>query len=237
MDRAEFDKFAEEYKSLHCENVASSGESPEYFAEYKMKDLKKIVKGTSAIMDTGHFLDFGAGIGSSVPFFRKYFPAARLTCADVSENSLEIAASNFGNSAEYVTFDGTYLPFADNSFDATYASCVFHHIRPEQHVHHLRELHRVLKLKGFIMIYEHNPLNPLTVRAVNTCPFDENAILIRANIMKTRLKSAGFTSVKIRYRVFFPRFLSSLRWAENWLEWLPLGAQYYVVASKDAWQR
>src|SRR5687768_4028128 len=102
MERAEFDKFAEEYKSLHLENIASSGENPEYFAEYKMKDLRRIVEAASDIQINGSFLDFGAGTGTSVPFFRKHLPSARLTCLDVSEASLEIAASNFGNTAEYV---------------------------------------------------------------------------------------------------------------------------------------
>jgi len=78
MDRAEFDKFAEEYKSLHRENIACTGEDPEYFAEYKMKDLKRIVEATPSVPQTGQFLDFGAGIGASIPFFRKYFPDAHL---------------------------------------------------------------------------------------------------------------------------------------------------------------
>ena len=233
MDRAEFDKFAEEYKSLHRENIACTGEDPEYFAEYKMKDLKRIVEATPSVPDTGFFLDFGAGIGASIPFFRKYFPDAHLTCADVSKDCLEIAASNSGSSAEYVTFDGTCLPFADNSFDTAFASCVFHHIPPGEHVRLLRELRRVLKPGGVIMLYEHNPLNMLTVRAVNSCPFDENAILISASTMRTSFKSAGFLLSSVSYRVFFPRFLSLIRWMENWLKWLPLGAQYYIVASKN----
>lgn len=233
MDRAEFDKFAEEYKSLHRENIACTGENPEYFAEYKMKDLRRIVAVSPSVPETGRFLDFGAGIGASVPFFTKYFPAAHLTCADVSKNCLEIAASNFGNAAEYVTFDGTYLPFADNSFDAVYASCVFHHIPPGEHVHLLQELRRILKPGGIIMLYEHNPLNMLTVRAVNTCPFDENAILISASAMKASFMSAGFTFASVSYRVFFPRFLGFARGMENWLKWLPFGAQYYILASKN----
>jgi ubiquinone/menaquinone biosynthesis C-methylase UbiE len=233
MERAEFDKFAEEYKSLHRKNIASSGEGPEYFAEYKIRDLKRIVEVVSSVPTNGFFLDFGAGVGASVPFFRKHFPSAHLTCVDVSKNSLEIASSNFGGAAAYVTFDGTYLPFADNSFDAVYACCVFHHISPAEHISHLRELRRVLKTNGIIVIYEHNPFNPLTVRAVNSCLFDENAILIKANLMEATLKSANFCSTEISYRVFFPKFLSSIRWMEDWLKWLPLGAQYYVKASKD----
>ena len=39
MDKAEFDKFADEYRSLHAANIAISGEGPNYFAEYKIKDL------------------------------------------------------------------------------------------------------------------------------------------------------------------------------------------------------
>jgi len=35
MDRAEFDKFADEYYALHAANIAMTGESPEYFADYK----------------------------------------------------------------------------------------------------------------------------------------------------------------------------------------------------------
>ena len=44
------------------------------------------------------------------------------------------------------------------------------------------ELKRVLRAGGACVIFEHNPLNPLTVQAVNTCPFDENAVLIKAPI-------------------------------------------------------
>jgi ubiquinone/menaquinone biosynthesis C-methylase UbiE len=232
MERAEFDKFAEEYNSLHRQNITSSGESPEYFAEYKIKDLKRIIRTASSSLETGYYLDFGAGVGSSIPFFRKHFPRAKLSCADVSENSLKIAASNYGNAAEFVTFDGNFLPFTDNTFDAAYASCVFHHIPVTEHIHLLQELRRVLKPKGVIMIYEHNPFNPLTVRAVSSCPFDENAILISAKTMKASLESAGFIFPSANYRVFIPKFLCKIRWIENWLKWLPLGAQYYVIASK-----
>jgi ubiquinone/menaquinone biosynthesis C-methylase UbiE len=232
MENAEFDKFAEEYKSMHRESITSSGENPEYFADYKIKDLKSIIEATSSSPKTGLFLDFGAGVGSSVPFFLKHFPEAHLTCTDVSESSLKIAASNYGNVAEYITFDGNSLPFADNSFDAAYASCVFHHIPATAHISLLQELRRVLKPKGIIMIYEHNPFNPLTVRAVNSCPFDENAVLINARTMKANLKSADFSFPTASYRVFFPKFLGGIRWLENWLKWLPLGAQYYVIASK-----
>ncbi|WP_429292339.1 hypothetical protein [Paraburkholderia sp. CI3] len=39
MDKAEFDSFADEYLSLHARNIAASGEGPEFFAEYKIRDI------------------------------------------------------------------------------------------------------------------------------------------------------------------------------------------------------
>ena len=96
----------------------------------------------------------------------------------------------------------------------------------------LDEIRRVMRRDGQVMIFEHNPLNPLTVHAVNTCPFDENAVLIRARSLKHRLERAGFRNAEVKYRIFFPRALRWLRPLENLLGWLPLGAQYYALARK-----
>jgi ubiquinone/menaquinone biosynthesis C-methylase UbiE len=232
MQRAEFDKFALEYRSLHEANVALSGEKPEYFAEYKIKDLKRIICKFAPSTRNGRILDLGSGVGNSVPFFRRHLPQALLTCADVSVASLEIGAARFGDDASFVAFDGKCLPFADGTFECAFAACVFHHIPQHDHIALLLELRRVLKHSGLLMVFEHNPWNPLTVNAVNTCPFDENAVLIRPSRLRKSFHAAGFRQVLVRYRVFFPRALRLLRALESWMTWLPLGAQYYVCANK-----
>ena len=232
MNASEFDKFAEEYRLLHQANITASGEAPEYFAEYKMKDLRRLVSTDLGDVEKGRFLDFGGGVGTSVPFFRELFPRAHLTCVDVSVKSLELGIARFGRPTTFVAFDGAQLPFADATFDCAFAACVFHHIPPEAHARLLGELRRVLKPAGRVMVYEHNPLNPLTVRTVNACPFDENAILIRAGTLRGRIESSGFREARIKYRVFFPRPLRCLRGLEAYLGWLPMGAQYYVWGKK-----
>jgi ubiquinone/menaquinone biosynthesis C-methylase UbiE len=231
VDKSEFDKFADEYRSMLEENIQSSGESPEFFFEYKIVDIAKIARGRS-IRDDARILDFGAGIGNSIPYVAKHMPAARLTCADVSVKSLDVARERFGNMADYIAFGGEKLPFTDRSFDIVFATCVFHHIPHAEHIALLGEIRRVLCDGGVIVIFEHNPNNPLTVRAVNTCPFDENAVLIRSSALRRRLKRVGFDSPKTKYRIFFPAFAKALRPLESWMTWIPLGAQYYVVASK-----
>jgi SAM-dependent methyltransferase len=234
LDEAEFDKFAAEYRSLHAKNIRVSGEDPEYFAEYKIVDLKRELDASRRSgVAAPAVLDFGAGVGYSVPFLQKHLPSARVTCLDVSRKSLDIGAAKYGSSTEFRHFDGVRIPFADGTFDAALASCVFHHIPHGEHLALLAEIRRVLAPGGILAVFEHNPLNPLTVRAVNTCEFDEHAVLMRAPTLRARVRAAGFTAPRVRYRLFVPGWLRPLRPIEQWLRWLPLGAQYYVVAARD----
>ena len=41
LNVAEFDKFAEEYLADHAANIAVSGESPDYFARYKVDEVRR----------------------------------------------------------------------------------------------------------------------------------------------------------------------------------------------------
>ena len=229
MSQAEFDRFAASYREVHKLNIAITGETPEYFAGYKMRDFAKEADACGSPSD-GTFLDFGSGIGASITPFGEVLPAAELICADVSAESLAESMKIHGTGPRYVLIRNDQLPFPDSSVDGAFACCVFHHIPSEAHAATLRELRRVLKPGAPLMVYEHNPFNPLTVRAVRTCPLDENAVLIRAREMVQLCRNAGYTTVKIDYRVYFPASLRALRPLEDRLRWLPLGAQYYVLA-------
>ena len=229
MDKAEFDRFADEYYDQHRKNIAITGEGPEYFAEYKIKALKEIVE-HSAIAGS-RICDFGSGMGNSIPYFKKHFPNAVLTSTDVSERSLMLSKVRF-QTQNYLLIENDRVPAEDESFDVTFSACVFHHIPHDEHIMWLRELYQITRRAGLIAIFEHNPLNPLTVQAVNTCPFDENAELIFARDLKARLSAAGWASPVTQYNLFFPRGLALLRRLEPKLSWLPLGAQYVAFARK-----
>lgn len=96
-DREDFDQYASSYSSLHRENIGASGESPEYFSAYKMQDYFEVAHRCGA-STSGRYLDFGSGIGSSVPHFRKLIPDARLICADPSDTSLKVSETRHGTS-------------------------------------------------------------------------------------------------------------------------------------------
>lgn len=230
MDKAEFDRFADAYYDQHRENVAVTGEGPEYFAEYKIRQLQAIVEREQ--ISVSRICDFGAGIGNSIPYFRKYFPDAALTSSDVSERSLSLGRQRYPGNGNSVLIEDGRIPCENDTFDVAFSACVFHHIPHEEHVKWLQELHRITRPGGLIAIFEHNPLNPLTVHAVNTCPFDENAKLISARSLAKRLSAAGWASPRIQYNLFFPRGLARLRPLEARLGWLPFGAQYVAFARK-----
>jgi SAM-dependent methyltransferase len=230
MDSAEFDKFADEYLAVHARNIVITGEQPEFFAEYKVRDVHEILVAEGRAV--ARILDFGAGIGNSAVYFWSYFAEARLVCVGVSLRSLVLGRQGCTEGVEFVAFDGATLPFADGSVDLAFAGCVFHHIPHEKHGPILKELRRVLAAGGMLSVFEHNPLNPLTVHAVQDCPFDVSAVLIRAGAMRARLRQAGFELPSLRYRIFFPHALRGLRRLERRLARLPLGAQYHVFATR-----
>jgi len=234
LNDAEFDAVAASYAVMLAESLGSYANEQSHFAEYKVADVAKEVRSRGVFERTRRILDFGAGCGQSIPYFRQHLSDAELTCVDVSAESLAVAQGIFAGQAKFLVFDGMEIAQSGSSYDVAFSACVFHHIAHADHAAHLRELRRVLRRDGLLFIFEHNPLNPLTVRVVNRCAFDANAHLIRAGELKRRVVEAGFVDVKIRYRLFFPGLLAFARPLENWLTWLPLGAQYYVVARKGS---
>lgn len=229
VDQAEFDAVADEYLQLHSRNISASGESPEFFARYKIEDVACEIRRHA--LDVREILDFGSGIGNSLPHFQSLFPKATVTCADVSARSLAISQQRFPEvRARHAEITGQRLPLEDASVDVSFSACVFHHIAASEHLHWLQELRRVTRPGGLLIVYEHNPLNPLTVSAVRNCPFDENAVLIRAGVLVGRTRAAGWQRPKRTYRMFFPRALAFARPTERWLGRVPLGAQYFVTA-------
>ena len=225
MSAPEFDKYAEQYEVMHQKSIAFSGCEPAYFAEYKVAFAASLARNPTTI------IDFGAGIGNSIPHFRRYFPQAMLICADNSAESLALAAQRFPGPERMLTIHET-LPLEEGASDLTFAACVFHHIEPNAHKLWLRELLRVTSREGVFVLFEHNPYNPLTRKAVAGCEFDKDAILIKAGTMVNVMSEAGWRDIRLRYHVFFPQALAALRVLEPALGWLPLGGQYSVTARR-----
>lgn len=223
-DDPHFDQYAGKYDDLHRDSIRASGEEPEYFAAYKADYVRRMFP---AAAGRPRILDFGCGIGNGIPHLAARFPGAQLTGVDVSGDSLELAR-RANPDATFARIEDGRVPLPDASADMAVAACVFHHIPPRERAQWVAELHRVLAPGGRLVVFEHNPLNPVTRRVVAACKFDDDAILLPRGETVGLMRSAGFESLEADYIVFFPRALSALRPMERHLAWLPAGAQYAV---------
>ena len=229
---AEFDAIAGDYAEQHAQSIRISGEEPEFFAEHKARKVAEAYRADKA-SSPASILDFGGGIGNSIAPLLAQFPGAEITCLDVSRASLDMCEQRFGTSVATLAFDGMAIPLPDASRDMVFVACVFHHVDHAEHVALLTEIRRVLRPGGRLFLFEHNPWNPLTRHAVANCPFDENAVLIDPLTMRRRFEAAGFEGIRVSYGPFFPAFLAKLRPIERLLQWLPIGAQYWVHTRKN----
>lgn len=225
-----FDQFAKDYDDAHAETLDISGADRDYFSMYKIEEVARHEDTSSSIS----ILDFGCGDGNSVKYMRQFFKNADLNGTDVSELSIREARDKNIDGASFKPYDGETLPFESCSMDVVFTSMVFHHISFDRHNDVLGEVRRVLKPGGRFYIFEHNPLNPVTRKIVRECEFDHDAILLPHNYTKQIIEQGGFTSQNLWFTLFLPRHWI-FRWAlftERLIQWLPLGAQYYIRAIK-----
>ena len=222
-----FDQFASEYDATVQAAIGASGESVAYFAALKARLAR-----AEAPASTRRVLDFGCGIGNTTRALVAAMPGAKIVGSDPSADSIAMARRRSNGSAEFARSDETRLPFVDASFDMVVAACVFHHIEQSRQQHWAAEIARVLRPGGRFVLFEHNPLNPLTQRVVRNVPFDAGVVLLGRTESQRLLESAGLRTRRSKYYFFFPRFLAALRVLEPLLGWVPMGGQYYVVGER-----
>jgi len=219
----DFDTFAEDYGTVLDSALAPLGQKTTYFDDYKIDCLRRV-------MVTGprpsHVLDFGCGVGRLSCLLARELPEASVCGVDTSPASLSQAAL-LAAGIPNVTFSES-IP-SGGLYDLTIAANVLHHIPRGDRVLRLGELGRCLSPEGRLVIFEHNPLNPLTRIIVARCAFDRDASLLRRAEVGRLARAAGLRSVGHRYIVFFPPHLACLRSVESLLSPLPFGAQYMVV--------
>ena len=223
-DFENFDHFSLKYRKIHDKNLKISGANSDYFCEYKIKELVRHEK----VKNKLRILDFGCGDGSSEVFFRKYFVNSQIVGIDVSKISISIARKKKIKDSNFSVFDGRKIPFEDGSFDIVFVACVVHHINNKHHQGIINELLRMVKPKGRLYIFEHNPLNPLTRLIVKDCIFDKNAVLLLPNEIKKLFKKD--CNIEVINTIFFPRFgvFRFLIPLEKYLEKVFFGGQYYL---------
>ena len=224
-----FDRYKDNYSAAVDQAVAFTGLRTDFFtrvkADYIIDEAAKLSGGTKTL----DILDVGCGVGNYHPLLAPKFRS--LTGVDVSSACIEVAKAR-NPSLRYEVYEGDQLPFEAESFDVAITICVMHHVPPANWPRFVDEMRRVLKTGGIALVFEHNPRNPLTMRAVNNCAFDEDAVLMRSEEAAQLFADAGFRAVRSRHILNIPPFNALMRRVDGLFERLRFGAQYYVACKK-----
>jgi ubiquinone/menaquinone biosynthesis C-methylase UbiE len=102
-----------------------------------------------------HILEFGGGTGANLLIAAMRSPDCQYIGLDIDPKILEIASrklKKYNLDIPLKLYDGESLPFESDSFDKVYSCLVFHHLDRDSKLNSLKEIHRVLKPGGKLII-------------------------------------------------------------------------------------
>lgn len=226
----DFEKYKSNYNERLQKAISFIKKTPDFFARLRCRHLIKLAETHFPEPKKLQLLDVGCGVGLTDRHLVDYF--SQVHGVDLSESIIE-EASRATSAGIYQVYDGKNLPYSNDTFHLVFAMEVLHHVPVPLRKSFLKEMARVTAPGGLVVIFEHNPYNPLTRVAVSRCEFDEGVVLLSMRHVRKMLTDLDLAIVDRRYVTFFPFEREIFFQFERHLKWLPLGAQYCVVAKKS----
>jgi SAM-dependent methyltransferase len=152
--------------------------------------LSKRVRYVTAHCPRGDGLDVGCGTGTLAG--RLAVAGYAMTGVDPSAGMLDVLRARVP-AVQAVQASGTELPFPDASFDLVLTVASLHHIADPGDVRRtLREMVRVTRPGGRVLVWDHNPRNPYWGRLMARVPQDtgDERLIPEAEVL-AGLRSAG----------------------------------------------
>lgn len=150
-----------------------------------------------------HILEFGYGTGENLLLVLKRTPQVHLTGVDIDPKVREIALKKIENSGLSIPldlYDGNRFPYQDGTFDKVFSSLVFHQLDRRTKLHCLREIFRVLKKGGKLVIGDWGKSKTVRSRAafylVQILDGFETTSDNVKGLLPTYIAEAGFSGVQ-----------------------------------------
>lgn len=120
--------------------------------KYRQRILDKVPVKSSDIV-----LDMGCATGFSMDLLKAKHPGVKVICLDPDEKALNIARRRLSKyeNVELVKAFGEALSLADNSIDICFSMFVFHHLPENIKLASMKEIYRVLKPGGRVVITDY----------------------------------------------------------------------------------
>lgn len=219
----------EQYDAELNRGLAVSGEEKHYFLSGRVDDLKAQL---GEARKPRRILDFGCGSGDTTHYLAESFPDAEVMGVDTGQAAIEDASRRYG--CERVSFGTSERLPTGQGFDLCYVNGVFHHIPPDSRVAVIRRIRDCLVPGGVLALMENNPWNFGAMIVMKRIEFDRDAQVLSPLATRRLLREGGFDECESpRFLFYFPKPLAFLRFLEPWLVRVPLGAQYYFLATKS----
>jgi ubiquinone/menaquinone biosynthesis C-methylase UbiE len=149
-------------------------------------------------------LDVGCGTGT---LMEALLPSGTVFGADNSLGMLGVLRRS--GRGEAVASSVEMLPFADASFDVVFCVAALHHVAEAEAVRRtIREMVRVARPGGALVIWDHNPRNPYWPRLMRRAPQDTGAErLIPVEEILRALEESGARQARVMQSGFVPEFV------------------------------
>ncbi|MBF0538678.1 MAG: class I SAM-dependent methyltransferase [Nitrospirae bacterium] len=148
---------------------------------------------------TDTVLDVGCGSGGFLPILSGL--CAKLVGIDITPSfvgkSRELVEKLSLSNTEIIQESCNHLPFDNDSFDVVVMIDVIHHMEDAQGS--LKEVYRVLKPGGNVIVFEPNKLNPLVYIMCMLDPNEQGLLRLGTKGIYRRLFSPYFTVERITY--------------------------------------
>lgn len=237
MPKDVFDQVARDYERIHERSLPPGVHSADFIDQRAASVGRWISEEFTG--SEFRYLDFGCGNGRMLKSLlasnalRPLVENGRLNLFgfDTSVESINEARNLAGGDPVCLVSDWNELP-GDARFDLVVSCHVFHHIPPAERAATAQILRNRMKPASRLVIWEHNPFNPVTRLLVRMCPFDGDARLLTLNSTKALFGQNAFRFVQRAYVNLFPPGwlrLEGLSAIEKRLQGVPVGAQYWAM--------
>ncbi len=169
----------------------------------------------------GEILDLGCADG----FYSKAIACSRNRVTGVDINTAFLDETSIDDNPRFIAADATNLPFNNNHFDTVICVDMLEHVAQDGLV--IKEIHRILKPRGQLVISVPNKKYPATYDPINTLltPFNRHLSigiwgfghrrLYSPEGLKTALENSGFEQAEITFlthgfAAFFESYISTI---------------------------